>query len=93
MSEKVKVKSFLFKHFLKKDDSTGFICQCKIEKDGEVKSCGDTFSSKTYNLKRYLERCHPKEYEDVVKKDSEAFKTVQMPKLRATNESCVTKIT
>ena len=80
MAPKSQARSAAFDYFLISNDGKHYICQCNKE-DSVEQLCAAKMSTnsdskspnltgKTSNLKRYLQRFHPKIYELVIKKDS-----------------------
>ena len=80
MAPKSQARSTAFDYFLISNDEKHYICQYKKEDSvkqlcaGKMSTNSDTKSAnltdKTSNLKRHLQRFHPKIYELVIKKDS-----------------------
>ena len=80
MTPKSQARSIAFNYFLISNDGKHYICRCKKE-DSVEQLCAAKMSTnsdskspnltgKTSNLKRHLQRFHPKIYELIIKKDS-----------------------
>lgn len=84
MATRTKARSAAFDYFILSNDGNYFICHCKKDDDAGEQFCGTKISSltttssasktptntgKTSNVKRHLQRFHPKIYEVVNNKD------------------------